>query len=122
MPISAPKETHVSLVASALVLPFVKQDNKTRCRKRLNLEAGDQLGALKAAGPRSKCSDLLTYRDPLKLYSSTPVCEDMRHRNVKQLAPGHTARAMLKQDNLVLEVVLAPRSWCLFQQTSTRVC
>lgn len=64
MPISAPKETHVSLVASALVLPFVKQDDKTRCRKRLNLEAGDQLGALKAAGRRSKRSDLLIYRDP----------------------------------------------------------
>ena len=61
MPISAPKETHVSLVASALVPPFVKQDDETRGRKRLNLEAGDQLGALIAAGPRSKCSDLLTY-------------------------------------------------------------
>ena len=29
---------------------------------------------------------------------------------------------MLKQDNLVLEVILAPRSCCLFQQTSARVC
>lgn len=124
MPLSAPKETRVSLVASALVLPFVKQDDETRCRKRLNLEAGDQLGALTVAGPCSKCFVLADLPRPPQTPLFHPYLrgEDMRHREVEQLAPGHTARAMLKQDNLVLEVVLAPRSWCLFQQTSALVC
>lgn len=99
----------------------MKQHDETCCRKRLDLEAGGQLGALTAVGPRQSALYLLTYQDPLKLYSSTPVCEDMRHRKGKQLAPGHTARVMLKQDNLVLEVILAPRSWCPFQQTSVSV-